>query len=588
MQALTYAWIVGLVLTSILWVFIWVEESVVLEAALPNMNFETDEYNVTRVVGGNSTDIPLDRRKYDGTPLETQLLSAYENLMAALEDKYGPSYRKTMFSGAWELSDGGTAMENRLLLAIADGTRYVMDFTGLSITAGHDGLTQQAYPAVLQDLLGPFFKLAGIKLVTRNAGIGGNSILPYSLCLGAFGGHDADLVSWEMRMNMESHACEVKRAEVEAFIRTAAVLPRAPAVLIFDAEPIECDQTNGKTKQSDRTKGIANQILGRCGGKTKVSDLMTLYKDLSLASLDLKYLVNRYTCGDKNFTKSALYGADTKVGTPGRKPWHPGPKGHKLAAELLCTHFAGLLLNAFKRLRTITPSVTLESIQNNSTLRAEIRALAGGPVVQRKSLRPSNFCHNTNMPLQCEYPQQFKCLTSFAPVFDLQYDLRGYVTDTPKYSPYHEWKRDPDFRQWELTLSEPTRLLSIFKHMNGSWPIDRKWAISGGSWAGPLKFGFEVAESLTNPEHRKVTICTPNMEDLQWSGFFKNLNAWKVYIDDKVVNATSTATVAKDYTVTCFQLTGYIEKAGYHELKIEGKYSYAGAFVRLSHVILPV
>jgi hypothetical protein len=58
-----------------------------------------------------------------------------------------------------------------------------MSFTGSSVTAGHDSLLSEAFPALVYDTMGPAFRALGVELVARNVAVGNNPCMPYDACL---------------------------------------------------------------------------------------------------------------------------------------------------------------------------------------------------------------------------------------------------------------------------------------------------------------------------------------------------------------------------------------------------------------------
>ena len=52
-------------------------------------------------------------------------------------------------------------------------TRFLMIFSGSSVTAGHDSYYQQSFPMIVKKRFQPVFDALGIKLVVRNIGQGG-------------------------------------------------------------------------------------------------------------------------------------------------------------------------------------------------------------------------------------------------------------------------------------------------------------------------------------------------------------------------------------------------------------------------------
>lgn len=67
--------------------------------------------------------------------------------------------------------------------------------------------------------------------------MGNTRVAPYSWCVDAHAGLDADIISWDMTMMLASNQCGRAATGVELFIRSASVLPKRPAVLLTDAYP---------------------------------------------------------------------------------------------------------------------------------------------------------------------------------------------------------------------------------------------------------------------------------------------------------------------------------------------------------------
>lgn len=134
-----------------------------------------------------------------------------------------------------------TALRARLgLVAVGRQAQLVIGAAGSSVTAGHDGFAQAAWPAVLERRLAPSIQRLGAKLVVRNHAVGGTNPNPAALCLAPMLGTDVDLVlrEWEYwpfssglsQDRLAKPSANVEHAGVELFLRTALSLPKQPAV----------------------------------------------------------------------------------------------------------------------------------------------------------------------------------------------------------------------------------------------------------------------------------------------------------------------------------------------------------------------
>lgn len=80
--------------------------------------------------------------------------------------------------------------------------------SGISTTAGHDNLYEQSYPIVLNETMGSLMAAAGVRYEAINVAMGNTRVAPYSLCVDAHAGLEADIISWDMVR------CRLRRASV--------------------------------------------------------------------------------------------------------------------------------------------------------------------------------------------------------------------------------------------------------------------------------------------------------------------------------------------------------------------------------------
>lgn len=84
----------------------------------------------------------------------------------------------------------------------------------MSTTAGHDDLYEQSYPIVLNGTMGRLMAAAGVKYEAVNVAMGNTRVAPYSLCVDAHAGLEADIISWDMvrRCYLPSMLWRISRA----------------------------------------------------------------------------------------------------------------------------------------------------------------------------------------------------------------------------------------------------------------------------------------------------------------------------------------------------------------------------------------
>ncbi|CAM9387307.1 unnamed protein product [Choristocarpus tenellus] len=277
--------------------------------------------------------------------------------------KWGREYDQTLFSGAMVFGEEAEeVIINKMLTAILQQREFVISFTGISNTAGHDSTFEESYPMLFKDHLAKAMALTGVTLKVRNVAMGNNPVSPYSYCVEAHAGDDADIVTWEMGMMVAFSKCGRATPLVELFVRSALSMPKQPAVLFLNCLPSQ----DGCVPQ-ERTPNILKRIslelpkfLGDCPGLPEES-LLSVYGQFGLHYLNVRKLVLGNTCGDPRYSEFKLY-KEGKV--PGTKhmPWHPGPGGHALTAAILSQHYLALLQKAVLRLDNASPGVTVADL----------------------------------------------------------------------------------------------------------------------------------------------------------------------------------------------------------------------------------
>lgn len=109
--------------------------------------------------------------------------------------------------------------------------------TGVSTTAAHDCLYEQSFPVLLNDTMGRLMAVTGVRFEAINVAMGNTRVAPYSYCVDAHAGLNADIISWDMSLMVTSNDCGRAATGVELFVRSASTLPKRPAVLLTDAFP---------------------------------------------------------------------------------------------------------------------------------------------------------------------------------------------------------------------------------------------------------------------------------------------------------------------------------------------------------------
>ena len=80
---------------------------------------------------------------------------------------------------------------------LTPGSKFLMTFSGSSVTAGHDNYYAQSYPYIFKKRMSEIFKGVGIELQVHDIALGANNCSPYVLCYESMGGADPDFINWE-------------------------------------------------------------------------------------------------------------------------------------------------------------------------------------------------------------------------------------------------------------------------------------------------------------------------------------------------------------------------------------------------------
>jgi hypothetical protein len=164
--------------------------------------------------------------------MQAKLLAYYSNDRQYLDD--------SVIRGAAKNSD--KTLEARMAMAMSGKSRkeFIIACGGSSVTAGHDGFGQVAWPGVIERTLAPAWKALGVDFVVRNSAVGGRNPNPWPFCGPNMFGEDADVVmrEWEYwpfaagfeREVVTKQGKSADMAAVEILLRNALLLSKQPAV----------------------------------------------------------------------------------------------------------------------------------------------------------------------------------------------------------------------------------------------------------------------------------------------------------------------------------------------------------------------
>lgn len=162
-------------------------------------------------------------------------LEITDRLLQKISDEWDiPNYPKFlkscfMHKSAWETMKW--KYMSKILKREIDNTKekFVISFSGSSVTAGHDSHFNQSTPIVAGEYMREAFEALDVPLESRNVALGNNPCMPYDLCIKFFAGYDADVVIWE-----QNYFCDGSPL-MEQFIRQAMTIPTRPIVAFSES-----------------------------------------------------------------------------------------------------------------------------------------------------------------------------------------------------------------------------------------------------------------------------------------------------------------------------------------------------------------
>jgi hypothetical protein len=149
---------------------------------------------------------------------------------------------------------------DRVMSSAKTRGKWVVSFTGSSVTAGHDSPFAASYPEQVGLMMKSAFNSLNIDFQSRNVALGNNPCVPYDLCPGKFAGHDADMVGWE-----QSYFC-FGGAIIEQFVRQSVALPSKPIVFFSESntghwDKEKCKKSPHIVKSHEKLLFAANPVL---------------------------------------------------------------------------------------------------------------------------------------------------------------------------------------------------------------------------------------------------------------------------------------------------------------------------------------
>ena len=108
--------------------------------------------------------------------------------------------RQAKDTGGWTTKRSERGLERRLLHAMMTSDTFTVVMGGHSASAGEGNHFRQSYMMQFHQIMAPIFARLGVKLITRNFGMGGLGTLHNALGSGSIYGNEVDLLLWDSGM----------------------------------------------------------------------------------------------------------------------------------------------------------------------------------------------------------------------------------------------------------------------------------------------------------------------------------------------------------------------------------------------------
>eukprot|EP01039_Chlorochromonas_danica_P002031 gene2031-2214_t len=438
--------------------------------------------------------------------------------------------------------------------------KFVISFTGSSVSAGHDSPFNLTMTPVVQELLTNVFSKLDLDLESRNVALGNNPCVPYDVCVKYFAGLDADVVVWE-----QTYFCS--GSPLESFIREAMTIPTHPIVVF---------STSSTSNWGDDKCVSGNHEVNHEEKKLLEADLFTLVSELNRGLFrqhwgDLVPKEKHYhAAGIQAFSHHgheayACQGPYIKKWAEGAASWHPSIIAHRLRAS----H------HAYFWLRILELAVDdLHRLASNRALDAIIKDV-------NHHLAPF---HSSSLPLPLNhqnFPDNTTCYTNYEPRAIREASLKGKVLNGLVEEEHQTG--------WKYIIYEDLVDKGLVKKSHNQGYINYKWLLYSKDNDHPLSLALDISRS------GPVFVCqTPGIWGHLPSGF---VNLWEkaasffvtldtaqeksFQLDEKVAKPVKVH-YEKESMELCVQLMIGDSKdfpVGHHVLSIKPMHSTSGIIV---------
>eukprot|EP00428_Durinskia_dybowskii_P085305 CAMPEP_0170431214 /NCGR_PEP_ID=MMETSP0117_2-20130122/41279_1 /TAXON_ID=400756 /ORGANISM="Durinskia baltica, Strain CSIRO CS-38" /LENGTH=599 /DNA_ID=CAMNT_0010690749 /DNA_START=31 /DNA_END=1830 /DNA_ORIENTATION=- len=297
----------------------------------------------------------------------------------------------SMHKLSWELMK--LKFQKKILAAISSTptsskTKFVISFTGSSVTAGHDSHFNASTPVQTGLIMQPAFEALGIELDSRNVALGNNPCTPYDACVKFFVGEDADIVHWE-----QTYFCADRRPVIEQFIRQALVMKSQPIVVFSDSHSGKWGADICKTKPSSHTLTADEEALLK-------ADTVHLVSEINKGELQARW--GWLTEHMHNYHSAGIQ--------TGAASWHPSVVAHRMRASHHAYFWLANFAEAIADIKAQLSHRVLDAVTKDVEHRLS------------KLHAPLGPAHAASI-----FPDNAKCYTDYEPRFVREASLKDHV-----------------------------------------------------------------------------------------------------------------------------------------------------------------
>jgi hypothetical protein len=410
-----------------------------------------------------TTTSPLDNEKIT-LILNKGLLKTNEiidRIMTKWNIKEFPNFLKSgaMPKSSWDI------MKVKFQAKILDGIlhvlkpkkspKFIMTFTGSSVTAGHDSFFNQSFSELTGIVMSEAMSVFNIDVISRNVALGNNPCLPYDVCVKTFAGKDSDLVHWEQSFNCDARDPRFKFL-YEQFIRQVLSFQNNAIVVFSNSatpnwEKDKCKDPKPKPDITSDDKILLEKLE---------ADPIQIPTELNKREINniwsgISGMLNKYNAAGMQFfdhehyDKYKCHGPYVPEWQCCSASWHPSILGHQVRADHHAFFWLLIFRDAIQFIQTSLKTTNIEDLSKT----------------MKKHLKSEKKYALVEPMYESKYSDSLQCYTTFQPHADESMSLDKLVLPNNDNTP--GFKMDIFEQLTEPGVLKKARKMGYkdFKHM---------------------------------------------------------------------------------------------------------------------------